>query len=164
MVLIHILLIYLKKIVSNVDITYCNSNLDDYFNSLPHQNHTFTFNNKNTYSCGYDNISNKSIPDDLKIAKVKPLYKNAESFLFNNYRPISLLPVISKVFEKIIQSQVLHYFTSNNLLSKHQYGFRPKHSTEHAAIKLHDYIYYITLTYQRHLLVYLSIYLKLLTL
>ena len=77
--------------------------------------------------------------NDFKIPRVKPLYKKTESFLFNSYSPISLLSIISKVFEKIIQSQVIYYFTSNNLLFKYQYGVRPEHSTEHAAVQLHDY-------------------------
>ena len=74
------------------------------------------------------------------IAEIKPLYKNTDSSNFNNYKPISPLPVISKIFEKIFHSQILKYFMSNNLVSENQFGFQLKHSTEHASSKLYDYL------------------------
>ena len=58
----------------------------------------------------------------------------------NNYRPISLLPVLSKIFERIIYNQLYAYFDNNIILSEEQYGFRTKQSTELAAVKLVDYI------------------------
>ena len=79
-------------------------------------------------------------PDSLKIAKVLPVFKKGDNNIVDNYRPISLLPVISKVFEKIMHHQLMNYFDCHNLLYKHQYGFRPKHSTEHAALELTDRI------------------------
>ena len=45
-----------------------------------------------------------------------------------------------QIFEKLIHKQLIEYFTENNLISDCQYGFRPKHSTEHAALQFHDYI------------------------
>ena len=77
-------------------------------------------------------------PDLLKIAKVKPLFKRGDTALLNNYRPISLLPTISKVFERVIYSQLYAYFNDNNLMSEQQYGFRAQHSTELASVKLVD--------------------------
>ena len=77
-------------------------------------------------------------PDYLKLAKVFPLYKKDDPTLFSNYRPISLLPVISKIFEKIVHQQLYCYFNSNNLLCCHQHGFRPMHSTETATLKYVD--------------------------
>ena len=79
-------------------------------------------------------------PDLLKIAKVKPLFKQGDTCELNNYRPISLLPTISKILERIIYSQLYAYFSQNNLLSEEQYGFRAQHSTELASVKLVDYI------------------------
>ena len=79
-------------------------------------------------------------PDLLKIAKVKPLFKRGDTALLNNYRPISLLPTISKVFERVIYSQLYAYFNDNNLMSEQQYGFRAQHSTELASVKLVDHI------------------------
>lgn len=77
-------------------------------------------------------------PDHMKIAKVSPLYKKGNSSLLDNYRPISLLPSCSKVFEKILHTQLMDYFITNNLFFGNQYGFRPKHSTELATLELTD--------------------------
>ena len=56
-------------------------------------------------------------PDKLKIAKVIPLYKKDDSHILDNYRPISLLPSISKVFEKIVFKQVSDYFTKKQIVT-----------------------------------------------
>ena len=72
------------------------------------------------------------------IAKVTPVYKKCDKKLTNNYRPISVLPVISKVFETVIFDQLTEYFTNNNLFSSQQYGFRKNASTELAALELID--------------------------
>ena len=69
-------------------------------------------------------------PDKLKIAKVIPLYKKQDEKVIGNYRPISLLSSVSKVFEKIVFDQLYDYFTTNGLLFNSQYGFRKHHSTE----------------------------------
>ena len=79
-------------------------------------------------------------PDLLKISKVIPIYKKNDNTIFSNYRPISLLPSISKVFEKIILDQITTYLDSNNLIHKHQYGFRKNHSTEYAALHIVNYL------------------------
>ena len=81
-------------------------------------------------------LNTRTFPDKLKIAKVIPIFKKGDPSLFENYRPISLLPAISKVIEKIIALQLSSYFEKNKLLFDNQYGFRPKHSTEHAALEL----------------------------
>ena len=86
-------------------------------------------------------LINGVFPSKLKLAKVKPLYKKDDASQFENYRPISLLPVISKVFEKVVHKQVYDYFVSNNLFFRNQYGYRKYHSTEHAALELVDRIY-----------------------
>ena len=85
-------------------------------------------------------LNNRIFPDKLKIAKVVPIFKKGDRALTNNYRPISLLPVISKVIEKIIYNQLSLYFESNKLFSDSQYGFRPNHSTEQATLELTDKI------------------------
>ena len=79
-------------------------------------------------------------PDELKIAKVIPLFKKDDPKLLKKYRPISLLPTISKVIEKIIFTQLSTYFNENKLIFDNQYGFRPKHSTEYAALERVDRI------------------------
>ena len=69
------------------------------------------------------------------------MFKKGDEHDFNNYRPISLLPSISKVFEKTIYSQLFQYLSVNSLLHANQYGFRAKYSTELALNELVDRIY-----------------------
>jgi hypothetical protein len=73
------------------------------------------------------------VPDQLKVI---PIYKASDSDQLRNYRPISLLPAFSKLIEKIMYNKVMSFLNSNNILYKHQYGFRPKHSTIHPIIHL----------------------------
>ena len=68
-------------------------------------------------------LSTGIFPDSLKIAKITPIFKKENPHLTDNYRPISLLPSISKVFEKIVYNQIYEYFTENKLLYESQYGF-----------------------------------------
>ena len=81
-------------------------------------------------------------PNKLKLAKVIPIYKKDDPTQVTIYRPISLLPVLSKVIEKTIAKQLSGYFEDNKLFNQNQYGFRPGHSTEHAALELVDKITY----------------------
>ena len=119
---------------------------------------------KKKSSFGYDSISKKLIksashvqvkplpvivnqslhagvyPSQLKLSRVKPLFKHGNKSQFINYRPISLLPSLSKIFEYVMFDQLLHYFTENNLLSMEQYGFRPGHSTVLLVVRLVDLV------------------------
>ena len=76
------------------------------------------------------------VPHDMKIAKVIPIFKSGNKNIFNNYRPISILPAFSKILEKVMADKLMNYMESNNLFYQHQYGFRPKHSTIHPIIHL----------------------------
>ena len=108
---------------------------------------------KNKKSCGHDNIStsflkdigkqvcnpisilvNKSlelglVPDIMKCAKVIPIYKAKQTDQFSNYRPISLLPSLSKILERVVHKRVYSFLSLNNVFYESQYGFRSKHST-----------------------------------
>ena len=68
-------------------------------------------------------------PDDWKCAKVTLLFKQGSSSDMNNYRPISVISVVAKVFEKIIYDQIYAYLSEHDILSKSQSGFRSIHST-----------------------------------
>ena len=81
-------------------------------------------------------------PDALKVSKVIPLYKKGDESNLSNYRPIALLPSISKIFEKAILTQLTLYLEDNKIIHPHQYGFRKFHSTEYAALHITDYIKY----------------------
>ena len=74
-------------------------------------------------------ISTCSLPSIWKKALVKPLHKGGSRDALSNYRPISLLPVTSKVLESVIRDQVMSHLLDHNLLSPWQSGFRPGHST-----------------------------------
>ena len=135
--------------------------LYDCVNNLTLQTNIFNFvligkNNslKNTNSSGFDNISNKAIKHIKHLLLEPPTLIINQSLMtsffpdnlkddhlgFTNYIPISLLPFISKIFEKIIHKQLLDYFTDSKLLSHCQYGFRPRISTEHTASHSHNNI------------------------
>ena len=79
-------------------------------------------------------------PTKLKIAKVLPYFKKADIMLMDNYRPISLLTSRSKVFEKVVFTQLYYYFQKNSLFYPNQYGFLKLYSTEFAALELPDRI------------------------
>ena len=74
-------------------------------------------------------------PDKWKVAKVLPVYKDDIKSEASNYRPISILPIVSKIIEKIIFNQLYEYLTTNNLLAESQHGFRPQHSTVTALLE-----------------------------
>ena len=96
-------------------------------------------NSKN--SSGVDELSTiliKLAKSDL--LKVIPLFKKGDPTVIENYRPISLLPAISKIFERVIFNQMNAYFTINNLFYDKQYGFRKYHLTELDALNVVDTI------------------------
>lgn len=72
-------------------------------------------------------------PDALKVAKVTPIYKKVSVYNIANYRPISILPTISKIFETILKNRIIKFFDKYNLLSE-QHDYR-KHKSTITAIK-----------------------------
>ena len=74
-------------------------------------------------------IKLSKFPSLCKATKIKPLFKKCSKTEPKNYRPISLLPLISKIFEKVVHDQTQKFLIDNNLLYKYQSGFRPNHST-----------------------------------
>ena len=96
-------------------------------------------------------------PDLLKISKVIPLYKKGDKTMLSNYRPISLLPSISKIFEKVMHLQLSEHLENNSLIYPNQYGFRKKHSTEMASLHLVDYLNYEMDTGNTPLNIYLDL-------
>ena len=115
-------------------------------------------------SCGYDNLNvnllkkiifyivsplnhifNLSFcsgifPDSMKIAKVIPIFKKDDPTEIKNYRPISLLPVLSKLLERLAYDRLHKFLVENNLLNPNQFGFRKGYSTEYAIIQSYDNI------------------------
>ena len=85
-------------------------------------------------------ISSGRFPDACKIAKLKPLFKKGFKTDLKNYRPISLLPFMSKVVERIVHEQTMEFLDKHNILYKFQSGFRKNHSTDFCLCYLTDKI------------------------
>lgn len=112
---------------------------------------------KNKYTSGYDEIPpilikqsknqlvkplthlinssfiSSKFPEKLKIAKIKPIFKKGDKSNVNNYRPIALLPAISKIYEKAVHNQLVDFLEKNNILNDYQHGFRQGRSVITAA-------------------------------
>ena len=90
----------------------------------------------------YNNsITRGDYPDQMKIAKVIALFKKGEKFLPKNYRPISLLWMFNKIFEKLLCKQLVSSIERNKILYKYQFGFRKLYSTTMALIEFSDNIH-----------------------
>ena len=83
--------------------------------------------------CVNEALKTGSLPDSLKCANVRPIYKKDDPFDKKSYRPVSILPLLSKVYERVIYEQTSYYFEPffNEILC----GFRKAHSTQHALFK-----------------------------
>ena len=79
-------------------------------------------------------------PNQLKSARVVPIHKEGTKNNVENYRPISLLSSISKIYERLMHSRIIKFLDQNNSLNDMQYGFRPGRSCEHALLKAQDII------------------------
>lgn len=81
-------------------------------------------------------LSTGVFPQAFKTALIKPVHKDGDRDCVNNFRPISILPTLSKILERLINKRLVHYLESNNLLSQSQFGFRAKLSTSDAVHEL----------------------------
>ena len=79
-------------------------------------------------------------PDILKISKTIPIFKKGSRLMVCNYRPISLLSNLNKILEKIVHTRVYSFLEEFNCLYSYQFGFRKKHSTNHALIEITETI------------------------
>ena len=75
-------------------------------------------------------ITTGIFPNEWKYARVSPIFKDEDKTDPNNYRPISVLPIVSKLIERVVFNQLYTYLNYNNLLTESQSGFRPLFSTE----------------------------------
>ena len=91
-------------------------------------------------------MKRSKFPLDCKIAKLKPLYKKGSKTDPKNYRPVSLLPLVSKVIEKVIHNQTELFLSKNKILYKYQSGFRKSFSSNSSCLTNADMkIYYFHL-------------------
>ena len=84
-----------------------------------------------------------TFPNCLKQARIKPLYKSDDINDPKNYRPISILPTLSKIFERAATNQITKYLEQNNLITNTQHAYRQKHSTQTCLVEVVNYLYKI---------------------
>ena len=80
-------------------------------------------------------------PDNMKITNIKPIYKENNKERISNYRPISILPVISKIFERACTDQLVKYLEENDLISRSQHAYRKGHSTLTCLVEIVNQLY-----------------------
>ena len=80
------------------------------------------------------------VPDNLKLARVIPVYKKGPRDIISNYRPISLLSVFNKILEKLMYTRIIKFLELNKVFFNGQFGFRSNHSTTHATLLITDKI------------------------
>ena len=85
-------------------------------------------------------FSNGIFPNCLKVAKVCPIYKSGAKNTFTNYRPISILPSFSKIYEKAVSLRLMTFLEAKCNIIDNQYGFRSKRSTYMALMQMYDKI------------------------
>ena len=85
-------------------------------------------------------LSTGVVPIELKVARVIPIFKSGETNIFTNYRPVSVLPLFSKILERLMYTRLLDFINSNGILYDYQFGFRSNHSPNLALIVLVDRI------------------------
>ena len=84
----------------------------------------------------FQTFSSGKFPSSLKVSKVIPVFKKVSPLDPSNYRPISLLSNIDKIFEKLIYSRVILFLESNSAIYSKQLGFRKAHSTNYALMSM----------------------------
>ena len=78
------------------------------------------------------------VPLEHKVAKVTPLFKNDNKMYVNNYRPVSVLPLLSKILERLMYNRILAFINKHDILYRYQFCFRQHYSTNVALITLVD--------------------------
>ena len=79
-------------------------------------------------------------PSSLKVSKVVPIHKKGDKSILSNYRPISILSVFSKLFEKLVHKRLISYLCHKRIIYNKQFGFRPGYSTYMALLDCCDKI------------------------
>ena len=86
-------------------------------------------------------LESGKFPAEWKKANVVPVHKKGDKQILKNYRPISLLPIAGKIFERLLYDRMFEFFIANNLISKNQSGFRPGDSCINQLLSITQEIY-----------------------
>ena len=86
-------------------------------------------------------LTSCDFPDSWKHSLVHPIFKSGDPSIVSNYRPISIVPIMAKITERVVQRQLSAYMSNNHLFSSSQHGFRPLHSTETALLSVTNRIF-----------------------
>ena len=87
-----------------------------------------------------ESFSHGIFPDILKVAAVTPIFKGGSKLEVSNYRPVSVLPIISKIFEKLMQTRLVSYLEKNKIIYENQFGFQKNKSTSLAVLDMYSKI------------------------
>ena len=126
------------KVISSSDVEHelksLNSKKANTFKNIPPKllKENFDICNDTILRVINNGIRTSQFPNDLKLADVTPIFKKVDSSDVKNYRPISVVPVMSKVFERILQKQITEYI--DKFMSPYLCGFRKGFSTQHALL------------------------------
>ena len=90
-----------------------------------------------------NSLSEGIFPECFKTAKIITIFKSGDSNSTVNYRPISMLPFLSKIFEKLMCARLDSYLKWNNILCTNQFGFRKNSNTSDAIIEFLDYVFIV---------------------
>ena len=83
-------------------------------------------------------LESGELPGEWKSAHITPVPKGGDSEVVVSYRPVSVLPVVAKVFERLTHKQLYTFLQLNNILEPNQFGFRPRHSTQDVLVNMVD--------------------------
>ena len=121
----------IHKDIRKLDCTKTSQNTDIPSSIIKENAHIFG----NLHYFNYNKtVSDCEFPTSFKNANVSPIYKKDSRLEEKNYRPISILTNLSKIYERIMHSQISSYF--DNILSKYQFGFRQGHSSQQCLLVL----------------------------
>ena len=86
-------------------------------------------------------INTRTSPNTWKKSNIVPVHKKGDKKIVDNYRPVSLSPILGKIFERIIFNSIFEYLEENNLLGPNQSGFRPSDTCEYQLLSILHEIY-----------------------
>ena len=128
----------IEKMISSLKPNTATGNDDISTRILKDASHTIS-----PYLCSIINLGYKihEFPSSMKKATITALHKKKDVNLISNYRPISILPAISKIIEKSATNQLVRYLEENNILSTNQHAYRNRHSTVTCLAEVVDLLY-----------------------